>query len=246
MILNNDTFSDYLIFADESGDHGLVSIDPEFPVFSLVFVVIKKIDYLEKIVPAFQALKMNYWGHDQVIFHEHEIRKEKGLFGVLRTSASLRTNFMTDLNNVIAEAPFHYVASVIHKDRLVQKYDAPYSPYQIGMLFCLEEIMKIFLQNNQTGKISHIVIEGRGAKENRDLELEFRRICDNQGRWGYKAVDFRKVPFNLICADKKSNSSGLQLADLIARPVALKRLRPEQENRTYKILEKKGTVKCFP
>lgn len=31
------TFSDYLIFADESGDHGLSTIDPQFPVFALVF-----------------------------------------------------------------------------------------------------------------------------------------------------------------------------------------------------------------
>ena len=26
--------SDYIVFADESGDHGLVSVDPQFPVFA--------------------------------------------------------------------------------------------------------------------------------------------------------------------------------------------------------------------
>lgn len=50
--------SDYLIFADESGDHGLVSIDEQFPVFALVFCIVRKQDYVERIVPAMQRLKM--------------------------------------------------------------------------------------------------------------------------------------------------------------------------------------------
>ena len=240
-------FGDYLIFVDESGDHGLKSIDPEFPVFSLVFVIIKKTDYLQTIVPSFQYLKMKYWGHDQVILHEHEIRKEKGHFGILRTDASLRAEFMADLTTIIKDSPFQYVASVIHKDKLVKQYASPFSPYQIGLLFCMERALEILIRHGQTGKSSHILIEGRGKKEDKELELEFRRICDNQGNWGYKPTDFRRILFNMICIDKKSNSSGLQLADLIARPIALKNLRPQQENKTYEILnEKNGGTKCFP
>lgn len=240
-------FSDYIIFVDESGDHGLATIDPEYPVFSLVFVIIKKTDYVERIVPAFQSLKIKYWGHDQVIFHENEIRKEKGHFGVLRTNSDLRYKFIEELSAVIKDAPFQYVASVIRKDRLVQKYVTPFSPYQIGLLFCLEKAMEVILKNGQENKLCHVLIEGRGSKEDRDLELEFRRICDNQRKWGYKPTDFGRVPFQMFCIDKKSNSSGLQLADLIARPIALKILRPEQANKTHDILkEKNAGTKCFP
>jgi len=53
------TFSDYLIFADESGDHGLSTIDPQFPVFALVFCMVAKVDYLNRIVPAIQQLKLD-------------------------------------------------------------------------------------------------------------------------------------------------------------------------------------------
>jgi hypothetical protein len=35
-------------------------------------------------------------------------------------------------------------------------------------------------------KTIHIQFERRGPKEDSELELEFRRICDNQGNWGYK------------------------------------------------------------
>lgn len=33
----SDGFSDFLVFVDESGDHGLDSIDPGYPVFVLAF-----------------------------------------------------------------------------------------------------------------------------------------------------------------------------------------------------------------
>ncbi len=34
-------------------------------------------------------------------------------------------------------------------------------------------------------------------------------------------------------------SSGLQLADLVARPIGLKTVRPQQENRAFEVLMKK-------
>lgn len=59
--------------------------------------------------------------------------------------------------------------------------------------------------------------------------------------------------FELIFADKKSNSSGLQFADLIARPVGLSVLKPTQENRAFDALRPKfyshvngWGLKCLP
>ncbi len=70
-------YSDYLIFGDETGDHGLVSIDKEYPIFGLIFIIIHKEEYIQKFVPKFQELKTKYWWHDQIILHEHDIRKPK-------------------------------------------------------------------------------------------------------------------------------------------------------------------------
>lgn len=47
------------------------------------------------------------------------------------------------------------------------------------------------------------------------------------------------LPFQLIIADKKTNSEGLQFADLSARPVGLSVVRPGQINRAFEILQKK-------
>ena len=108
-------FSDYIVHVDESGDHSLTSIDPQFPVFSLSFCVVRKDDYTGTVVPAVQALKFKYRGHDAVVLHEHEIRKSKGEFTFLLTDKALRDAFYDDLNQVIVDAPIAIIASVIDK-----------------------------------------------------------------------------------------------------------------------------------
>lgn len=134
-------FSDFIVFVDESGDHSLTSIDPEFPAFALSFCVIRKDDYLTRVVPAVQGFKFKYWGHDAVILHEHEIRKTKGDFAFLRTDRALRDYFMADLSRIMEEAPISIVASVIDKFRLVARYPNPWSPYQLSLHFCLERLL---------------------------------------------------------------------------------------------------------
>jgi hypothetical protein len=78
-------FSDYIVFVDESGDHGLESIDPNYPVFVLEFCVFAKTDYSNKLVPALQRFKFEHFGHDQVILHEVDIRRDRKDFSFLKT-----------------------------------------------------------------------------------------------------------------------------------------------------------------
>ena len=47
------------------------------------------------------------------------------------------------------------------------------------------------------------------------------------------------LPFDVVFADKKTNLAGLQLADLVARPVGLNYLRPTQANQAFEVLKKK-------
>jgi len=72
--MRND-FSEYIVFADESGDHGVASINPENPVFVLVFCIFRKADYISIVKQAVAKLKIDFWGHDLVVLHNHEIRK---------------------------------------------------------------------------------------------------------------------------------------------------------------------------
>ena len=45
--------------------------------------------------------------------------------------------------------------------------------------------------------------------------------------------------FEMIFVDKKANSSGLQIADLTARPIGRHAINPDQPNRAWEIIESK-------
>ncbi len=71
---------DYIFYADESGDHSLITIDPSYPTFALSLCGFKKTEYCSRIVPNFLRFKFKYFGHDSVVLHEREIRKQTGQF----------------------------------------------------------------------------------------------------------------------------------------------------------------------
>ena len=240
-------FSEYIVFVDESGDHGLSSIDEQFPVFSLAFCMMEKSEYISRIVPGFQEFKFTFWGNDSVILHEHEIRKSKGPFSILMTNRELRDQFYEGLNQLVDQTSMEIFASVIDKNKLTKRYTSPANPYEIALLFCMERLLKKLLDFGQQGRLVHVMFESRGKRENAELELEFRRICSNQSNWGYKAPDFTEVRFEPVFVSKAANSTGLQLADLVARPIALNCLRPGQPNRAFEVIEPKlSELKVFP
>lgn len=225
-------FSDFVAFVDESGDHGLASIDPKFPVFVLAFCLFHKEEYASQAVPAVLRFKFRHFGHDQVILHEHEIRKSKGPFSFL-IDANRRPAFHDGLNALIADTPFTLVASAIDKLRLRARYAEARNPYHISMSFGLERLyLHLRDLGCRTGTM-HVLLERRGAKEDIEAELEFRRICDGQNATG------ARLPFDIVMCDKRCNSAGLQLADLVARPIGRRILDRTQPNRAFDILERK-------
>lgn len=110
-------FSDYIVYVDESGDHGMASVDANYPVFVLSFCIFHKRYYSEKVVPALEKFKFNYFGHDLVVLHEHEIRKETGAFNFFRNREH-QQQFIADLTGIIDASNFILISCVIDKLRL--------------------------------------------------------------------------------------------------------------------------------
>jgi hypothetical protein len=239
-------FSDYIVFADESGDHGLASIDRQFPVFALVFCLFEKDQYVVDIEPAFRRLKLKYFGHDAVVLHEHDIRKQKDEFAFLRR-AEARHAFLADVSDLMADVPFQGYASIIDKLALKKRYADPWNPYEIAMQFCMEKISNRLVAHGQRARLTHVLFEARGRVEDTQLELEFRRVAANQRRWGWRAVDFSRTPLEPVFVPKAANLAGHQFTDLIARPLALRALRPDQPNRAFDIIRSgMNDIKVFP
>lgn len=223
--------SDFIIYVDESGDHSLESIDPGYPIFVLSFCIFRKENYTNHITPAIRKLKFDTFGHDMVVLHESDIRRKRGAFSHL--SKELRETFMNKLTDIISESDFQLVAVVIDKRNLKDRYSQPTHPYHLALEYGLERIYRLLKDAGQDDSLTYLICEARGKKEDAELELEFRRIRDGNNYF------HKSLPFNLIIADKKTNSEGLQLADLTARPIGLSTLYPEQKNRASTVLEKK-------
>jgi hypothetical protein len=223
--------SDYVVFVDESGDHGLDGINQEYPIFVLSFCVFDKRSYVEMVAPALMRLKFATFGHDLVVLHEHDIRKKAGPFS--KFGKDDREGFLNRLTELIDEMPFTLIAVVINKRSLARQYKYPTNPYHLAMEFGLERIYRFLKEKGQAAELTHVIFECRGNKEDHELELEFRRTCGGANYFS------NRLPFEVVFADKKSNSCGLQFADMTARPIGLGVLRPDQPNRALAVLERK-------
>ncbi len=159
-------FSDYIVFVDESGSRTLSPMDPDYPIFALVFCVFEKYSYCDRIQPAIKRLKFDFFGHDMAVLHGHEIRKPRGDFEFLLNPVR-RAAFLDRLNSILSAADFHIIAHVIDKKKLVAKYRSPFDPYHIALRMNLEQLNCFLKDRKQLGKLTHIIAESRGAKEGR-------------------------------------------------------------------------------
>ena len=241
------SLSEYMVFVDESGSPSMGNIDPNYPLFVLAFLIVKKDDYVSSLTPAIQSFKFKHFGHDQVILHERDIRKDIGAFSALK-NPTVKAAFLDELTTIIAGLPFHLACVVIDKDGHKKRYSSPINPYHLGLEFGLERVRNFLIQQKEWIEPSvavhlghvhhynpklHVIVEKRGKAEDDDLELEFRRICDGSNFHG------EKFNFEVVFSDKKSNAAGLQIADLVARPIGISVLRPGQSNRAVDVLQSK-------
>ena len=227
-------FGDYLVFVDESGDHSLTSIDSLYSVFVLAFVIIKKADYVHRVSRDLQAFKMRHWGHDEVVLHEHEIRKPRDAFSFL-LNRSRRDRFLAELTTLMEELPAIIVAVIIDKHAFAARHaeEHPGGVYDYAMETGVNGIFHFLADRGQSEQRTPVIVECRGRKEDKELELTFRRYCDITNSHS------RPLPLDIVMVPKTANSPGLQLADLIARPIGLKHLRPGQPNRAFDVIQTK-------
>jgi hypothetical protein len=223
--------SSYIAYFDESGDHGMDKIDKEFPVFVLCGWLFRIEDYLKCELESFSRIKFKHFGHDAVIFHSRDIRKQLGYFQIL-TDKSKRDAMMKDIADYFEKTSGTLIAAGIDKNAHKKQYKEPISPYSMSLLFCLERLYACLKDKGETGKAMYCVFEERGAKEDQELALIFEKICGGQNNWG-------KLPFQLIFASKRTNMPGLQGADLAAYPIARYIIDPKSKNPAYGVLEKK-------
>lgn len=146
-----------------------------------------------------------------------------------------REAFLSGLTAIMVALPATIVAVVIDKPAFVVHHPVaePIGAYDFAMEKGLAAVHHYLCEQGQSELQTPVIVECRGRKEDKELELTFRRFCDITPEHSSPLL------FDLVMVPKTANSAGLQLADLIARPVGLHHLRPLQSNRAFEILQTK-------
>jgi len=223
------TYGDYLVYVDESGDHSLHMVNPEYPMFVLAFCLFRKEEYVATVCPAVQRFKLAHFGHDLVVLHEKEIVRHTGPF-VKLINAERRAAFFLDLNTLMTAVPVTLIVVAVDK-RTIPVTSAHI--YHLAMACGLERVGRFLEQQGQSERLTHVIFESRGRTEDLVLAQEFARLTeDRTSRCGL-------VPLDLVMCPKLAHATGLQVADLIARPIGRHLLNAAQPNRAYDILQAK-------
>lgn len=235
-----------LVFLDESGDHSLEKIDPDYPVFALAGVIIKPESYLT-IVNRFNKLKLLYFSHEGLILHSREIADRSGDFVFLNDKRT-RKHFLSNISDAVSRSNFGLVAAVILKQALKEQYLQPISPYDLGFVFLLEKIFRYSCK--QSFDYIQIITESRGSKEDHELHEVFAKFKTDGSPYIEKTMlkkihlrlEYRRKPFNII---------GNQIADLVVSPIA-RTVLDNKDHPSFQYSEdkflygRKNSLKVFP
>jgi hypothetical protein len=225
-------YSEYIVYGDETGDQSTKSIYDEHPVFALTLCIFSKRDYIEHVVKGFKELKFNFWGHDAIILHGAKLRRQIEDFQFLQNEIR-REIFLYELNKTIQNSPFTVISTAIDKRLLKEMRSDLINAYELSLEYCMDSVYRFLHEKNQPGKVTHITIESRGSNFDNELNISFRKIIE-------KNINRQNIfPLKIIFVDKKANSIGLQIADLVAHPIGRYVANQGNKSRAFDIIVEK-------
>ena len=227
---------DYYLFLDESGHHGLKTINQEFPIFLLCGCVVEKEYYEAIFVPNVTSLKNKYFGNSDIILHSRDIRKWQNSYKILG-DPKIRSAFYSDLDRLISTLQFTVISAAILKDKLIERYGPQASnPYDLSLTFILERA--VFLTDSLDCSKVEVIAEARGKSEDAQLHNQYQVILSN-GTQYVSSERFGKRFVDIDFKKKEENIVGTQLCDLVAYPLANYMLYPEKENFAFRVINPK-------
>jgi hypothetical protein len=242
----------YSLFIDESGDHGLVNLDSNFPVFLLCGMLISEPRYTT-LRNDINVIKNEFWGNKTVILHSRDIRKCEKEFQIL-FDLELKQQFYEQLNGVITSSDYTVFTSAIRKDKYIKTYGKLSNDvYELALSFIIERCVFFLDGITDNDKELEIIIEKRGKKEDKKLDEHFQRLMA-RGTGYVSAERLNVLNIQIQFLDKKENINGLQMADLLAYPIARYVIDKDRANPAFDLLEpkfyKRGSrrygLKIFP
>jgi Protein of unknown function (DUF3800) len=204
-----------VLFLDESGDHNLSVIDPQYPLFVLGGVIMDQ-SYAEgALTNELNAFMQALFGRTDIILHTADIARNRNGFEGLKNSA-FRNRFYDALNALMRRLQYSVVACVIRKDEHLGRYGvAALDPYLLS-LHVLVERFCFDIGAVSAGGV--IIAESRDATLDREMDLAWLNLKIQGSKYlQASSINDRIVGLNL--RPKSNNMAGLQLADLVVSPI---------------------------
>jgi len=224
------------LFLDESGDHNLDKIDPEYPVFVLGGCIIDLKYHDEVLSSKVSKYKKDLFGRDDFILHTADIVRRRGVFRSL-TDRNFREQFYLKTNQLMEDLEYLVVACCIRKDKHLAQYGlAALDPYMLSLRILVERfVFEIKKTDAETPGI--IVAESRDETLDNELRLAWMDLRTT-GTGYVSASEIRRHISELHIRNKTSRIAGLQIADLIVSPIG-RHLLGKRAKQDWRILEKK-------
>ena len=226
-----------VLFLDESGNHGLVRSDIDYPIFVLGGVIADA-DYVAGVIdPALRRFKLDLFGRDDLILHTADIARNRNGFEQL-VDARFRDRFYQRLNTLMAELEYQVVACAIRKQDHLARYGiAALDPYLLSLDVLVERFCYAIADDGGPSDAGLICAERRSPVLDRELDLAWLNIKVQGTQYVRAGMVSRKVA-GLELRDKRANIAGLQLADLLVSPIG-RYLLGKQSKRDWEIVESK-------
>lgn len=223
-----------LLYLDESGDHNLVKIERDFPLFVLGGVIVERMYARTTLEQEVAAFKRALFGRDDLILHTADIvRNTRGFEPLIDPGFRLR--FREALNDLMRTLEYQVVACVIKKDVYLARHGAAaIDPYLLSLnvlveRFCLE------LGDHMDGGM--IIAERRRPDLDDALEVTWQTLRRTGTQFQRGSVIDRRI-VDLVLKRKQLNIAGLQLADLVVSPIG-RAILGRQTHEDWAIVEQK-------
>ena len=223
-----------ILFLDESGDHNLSVIDPDYPLFVLGGVIVDQY-YAETVLEQkLNLFKSKVFGTTNIILHTADITRNRNGFEKL-ISPEFRLFFYSELNRLMSEIEYQVVACVVKKEKHLSQYGvAALDPYLLSLDILVE---RLGFEVGRQGVSGLIVAEKRDPNLDYQLDLAWMNLKISGTKY-LSATDIQRRVSGLNLRAKSENIAGLQLADLAVSPIG-RHVLGKTDKEDYKIIESK-------
>lgn len=213
----------YRMYIDECGTDDIKSCQAiEHRHLALTGVIISLADVASAATPGLNDIKSRYFpaadpDETPIVLHRSDFLAAKGRFHCLANQQKM-ADFQDDLYAWLKALPHTVITVVIDKQAMLgRSHWSLKEPYH----YCAEVLAEKFVQFlDRKQSTGDVFAESRKEKKNTALSSHFRTACEKGTRFVSNPERFTKriSSFDIRFLEKKHNNTGLQIADIYAKP----------------------------